>query len=147
MGTFDQFTVTRIPEELEFTPGLLEFLEDADVVPGRAGTITAASPDGTTTVEIAGRHIGIGAFYRAQGAVYTDDVLARESGDWAICGVSLRSPDVRDRLMPQHAVKRAPVERVQAAPPRFDGAIDVLRFVRRLRIYPNGQNDARENGT
>jgi DtxR family Mn-dependent transcriptional regulator len=56
------FTVSRIPEELEFTPGLLEFLEDADVVPGRAGTITAASPDGTTTVEISGRHIGIGAF-------------------------------------------------------------------------------------
>jgi DtxR family Mn-dependent transcriptional regulator len=56
------FTVSRIPEELEFTPGLLEFLEDADVVPGRAGTITAASPDGTTTVEIEGRHVGIGAF-------------------------------------------------------------------------------------
>ncbi len=58
----DNFTVNRIPEELEFTPGLLEFLEDADVVPGRAGTLTAASPDGTTTVEIEGRHIGIGAF-------------------------------------------------------------------------------------
>ena len=56
------FTVSRIPEELEFTPGLLEFLEDADVVPGRVGTITAASPDGTTTVEVNGRHIGIGAF-------------------------------------------------------------------------------------
>jgi DtxR family Mn-dependent transcriptional regulator len=56
------FTVSRIPEELEFTPGLLEFLEDADVVPGRNGTLTAASPDGTTTVEIEGRHIGIGAF-------------------------------------------------------------------------------------
>jgi DtxR family Mn-dependent transcriptional regulator len=56
------FTVSRIPEELEFTPGLLEFLEDADVLPGREGTITASSPDGTTTVEIAGRHIGIGAF-------------------------------------------------------------------------------------
>ncbi len=56
------FTVSRIPEELEFTPGLLEFLEDADVVPGRNGTITAASPDGTTTVEIDGRAIGIGAF-------------------------------------------------------------------------------------
>ena len=54
--------VSRIPEELEFTPGLLEFLEEADVVPGRKGTITAASPDGTTTVEIDGRHIGIGAF-------------------------------------------------------------------------------------
>jgi len=56
------FTVTRIPEELEFAPGLLDFLEDADVVPGRVGTITAASPDGTTTVEIDGRHVGIGAF-------------------------------------------------------------------------------------
>lgn len=58
----DSFTVTRIPEELEFSPGLLEFLEASDVVPGRAGTITATSPDGTTTVEIEGRHVGIGAF-------------------------------------------------------------------------------------
>ena len=56
------FIVSRIPEELEFTPGLLEFLEDADVVPGKTGTITAASPDGTTTVQVNGRHIGIGAF-------------------------------------------------------------------------------------
>ena len=30
--------------------------------PGTHGTITAASPDGTTTVEIDGRHVGIGAF-------------------------------------------------------------------------------------
>ena len=33
----DDFTVARIPEELEFTPGMLEFLEDAVVVPGRDG--------------------------------------------------------------------------------------------------------------
>jgi len=56
------FTVTRIPEELEFTPGLLEFLEDAAIQPGHTGTVTASSPDGTTTVEIDGRHIGVGAF-------------------------------------------------------------------------------------
>jgi DtxR family Mn-dependent transcriptional regulator len=62
----DGFTVTRIPEELEFTPGLLEFLEDGGVQPGRAGTITAASPDGTTTVEIEGSHVGIGAFASAR---------------------------------------------------------------------------------
>ena len=37
-------------------------LEDADVIPGKSGKITAASPDGTTTVEVNGRHIGIGAF-------------------------------------------------------------------------------------
>jgi DtxR family transcriptional regulator, Mn-dependent transcriptional regulator len=56
------FTVNRIPEELEFAPGLLEFLEEAELVPGRSGTITATSPDGTTTVEVDGRHVGIGAF-------------------------------------------------------------------------------------
>ncbi len=56
------FTVARIPEELEFAPGMLEFLEEAEVLPGRAGMVTAASPDGTTTVEIDGRHVGIGSF-------------------------------------------------------------------------------------
>ena len=58
----DGFTVTRIPEALEFTPGLLEFLEDATIQPGYNGTVTALSPDGTTTVEIDGRTVGIGAF-------------------------------------------------------------------------------------
>jgi DtxR family Mn-dependent transcriptional regulator len=58
----DQFTVSRIPEELEFAPGILEFLENSSLVPGREGTVTAASPDGTTTVEIDGKHVGIGQF-------------------------------------------------------------------------------------
>jgi DtxR family transcriptional regulator, Mn-dependent transcriptional regulator len=58
----DHFTVSRIPEELEFTPGLLEFLEQSHLVPGMQGAITASSPDGTTTVEIDGRHVGIGTF-------------------------------------------------------------------------------------
>ena len=56
------FTVTRIPEELEFTPGLLEFLEESSLRPGCSGVVTAASPDGTLTVEIDGRHVGVGAF-------------------------------------------------------------------------------------
>ncbi|MEO6628675.1 MAG: metal-dependent transcriptional regulator [Aquihabitans sp.] len=58
----DAFTVMRIPEALEFAPGLLEFLEDATILPGHTGTVTATSPDGTTTVEMDGRHIGIGTF-------------------------------------------------------------------------------------
>jgi DtxR family Mn-dependent transcriptional regulator len=62
LGVGESFTVNRIPEELEFAPGLLEFLEEAEVLPGRAGTLTAASPDGTTTVQIDGRHVGISAF-------------------------------------------------------------------------------------
>jgi len=62
----DAFTVRRIPEELEFTPGLLEFLEDSSLQPGFSGTITASSPDGTTTVEIEGKHVGIGGFASAR---------------------------------------------------------------------------------
>jgi DtxR family transcriptional regulator, iron-dependent repressor len=61
-----RFTVTRITEELEFTPGLLDFLEDAAVQPGHEGMVTAVSPDGTATVEIDGRHVGIGAFAAAR---------------------------------------------------------------------------------
>jgi DtxR family Mn-dependent transcriptional regulator len=57
-----KFTVRRIPEELEFTPGLLEFLEESSLRPGCSGVITASSPDGTMTVEIEGRHVGVGAF-------------------------------------------------------------------------------------
>ena len=60
------FMVSRIPEELEFEPGLLDFLEDSSIQPGRAGEVTAASPDGTMTVVIDGRHIGVGAFASAR---------------------------------------------------------------------------------
>jgi DtxR family Mn-dependent transcriptional regulator len=61
-----EFTVTRIPEELEFTPGLLSFLEDSSITPGRNGVITASSPDGTVTVEIDGRTVGVGSFASAR---------------------------------------------------------------------------------
>lgn len=56
------FTVARIPEELEFEPGLLAFLEESSLLPGHTGTLTAMSPDGTATVAIDGRHVGIGRF-------------------------------------------------------------------------------------
>lgn len=62
----DTFTIRRITEELEFTPGLLEYLEASALQPGNAGTITAASPDGTLTVEIEGRHVGVGAYASAR---------------------------------------------------------------------------------
>lgn len=54
--------ITRIPEELEFTPGLLEFLEDNRVLPGIVAKVLAISPDGTTTVEVDNRVVGISAF-------------------------------------------------------------------------------------
>src|SRR3954451_1005207 len=56
------FTVSRIPEELEFTPGLLEFLEDSHIQPGRTGTVEAAAADGPIPVRIGDRTIGVDAF-------------------------------------------------------------------------------------
>ncbi|MGK2958301.1 MAG: metal-dependent transcriptional regulator, partial [Acidimicrobiales bacterium] len=56
------FTITRVTEELEFTPGLLQFLEDNDVQPGRQGNVTALSPDGTVTVCIDTRTVGLSGF-------------------------------------------------------------------------------------
>jgi DtxR family transcriptional regulator, Mn-dependent transcriptional regulator len=61
-----RFTVSRIPEELEFTPGLLDFLETSSIVPGRLGVVTAASPDGTMTVEVEGKYVGVGSFASAR---------------------------------------------------------------------------------
>jgi DtxR family transcriptional regulator, iron-dependent repressor len=60
------FTISRIPEELEFTPGLLEYLEESELMPGIIGTVTAISPDGTLTVEIGDHHVGVGAFASAR---------------------------------------------------------------------------------
>lgn len=46
-------------------------------------------------------HLGLGAFFRAHGAEYIDDILALEPGPWGIVGVSLQRPDLRNRLQPQ----------------------------------------------
>ncbi len=58
----EHFVVERIPEALEFTDGLLEYLEGVGIMPGRPGEVTAQSPDGTVTVEVAGGAVGIGTF-------------------------------------------------------------------------------------
>jgi fructuronate reductase len=49
-------------------------------------------------------HLGLGAFARGHLAEYTEDVLGRQFGAWGIVGVSLRSPDQRQRLTPQDGV-------------------------------------------
>ena len=58
-------------------------------------------------------HLGIGAFHRAHQAIYTDDAIAASGGAWGISGVSLRSPDVRDRMTPQDGLYTA-VEKSRA---------------------------------
>ena len=57
-----KFTVSRIPEELEFTPGLLDFLQQSSILPGRRGEISETNHDGTMSVVIVGNTIGVSAF-------------------------------------------------------------------------------------
>lgn len=46
-------------------------------------------------------HFGPGAFFRGFNAVFTSEVMQVEGGDWGICAVSLRSSDIRDKLVTQ----------------------------------------------
>lgn len=46
-------------------------------------------------------HLGIGAFHRAHQAWYTDAAMNAGDSNWAITGVSLRSPDVARQINPQ----------------------------------------------
>lgn len=71
-------------------------------------------------------HFGPGAFFRAFNAVYSDEAMAKEGGDWGIVAVSLRSASARDLLVPQGGVYTS-VTLSDRAEPRIVNAItDVL---------------------
>ena len=46
-------------------------------------------------------HLGPGAFFRAFNAVYTEEAMAAEGGNWGIAAVGLRSRTAYDQLAPQ----------------------------------------------
>lgn len=52
-------------------------------------------------------HLGLGAFFRAHGAIFIEDAEMQSGGDWGIVGVSLQSPGMRDALAPQGGVYSA----------------------------------------
>ncbi len=52
-------------------------------------------------------HLGLGAFFRAHGAIYVAEAMAKQGGDWGITGVSLMRPNQRDLLAPQDCVYTA----------------------------------------
>jgi DtxR family Mn-dependent transcriptional regulator len=58
----DEFTVTRIPEELEFEPGMLEFLERSSVTPGSRGAVREVTSDGGLQVAINDKTVGLDQF-------------------------------------------------------------------------------------
>jgi len=46
-------------------------------------------------------HLGLGAFFRAHGAIYVAEAMEASGGDWGILAASLQSPGTRDALKPQ----------------------------------------------
>jgi DtxR family Mn-dependent transcriptional regulator len=56
------FIVSRIPEELEFSPGMLEFLEKTNLMPGMSGVIGATTAAGDMTVTVHGTDITVEKF-------------------------------------------------------------------------------------
>src|SRR6202158_4415601 len=74
-------------------------------------------------------HLGIGAFRRAQTAVFSDDALALDQGNWGICGVSLRSADVRDRLSPQGGIYTAVEKSPTGIRRRIIGSVREVLFL------------------
>ena len=67
-----EFVVQRIPEELEFQPGQLAFLETSGLMPGYEGSVLSVAPDGTTTISIGGGAVGISSFAAGRILVSTD---------------------------------------------------------------------------
>jgi DtxR family Mn-dependent transcriptional regulator len=57
-----RFTVIRIPEELEFAPGVLDYLEETRLMPGATGTVTDTDTDGAVTVSVDGRDVDVDSF-------------------------------------------------------------------------------------
>ena len=72
-------------------------------------------------------HFGIGAFHRAHMAVYTDDAMAAQDGDWRILGVSLRSGSVRAQIAPQDGLYTLVERSASGSRTRIIGAVaDVI---------------------
>ncbi|MEP7276654.1 MAG: mannitol dehydrogenase family protein [Betaproteobacteria bacterium] len=74
-------------------------------------------------------HLGIGAFHRAHQATCTDDAIAAAGGEWGICGVSLRSADVRDRLAPQDGLYTAVEKGREGVRRRVVGSVREVRYL------------------
>lgn len=66
VGVGDTFTVRRIPEELEFAPGMLDFLEESRLIPGVSGSVDARNDDGGLFVRVDDRVIALDPFASAR---------------------------------------------------------------------------------
>ena len=72
-------------------------------------------------------HLGIGAFHRAHQAVVFDDALNAGDLRWGVLGASLRSPDVRNQLVPQQGLYTVVIEDGTQRSLRIVGAVQDVR--------------------
>ena len=56
------FIINRIPEELEFAPGILEILEQANIKPGQSGTVVTSNKDGSRVVRVDNNDVALDEF-------------------------------------------------------------------------------------
>ena len=68
-------------------------------------------------------HFGIGAFHRAHQAWYTDATMNLGDRDWAITGVSLRSPGVARQMNPQGGLYTVAEQSGEGAALRIVGSV------------------------
>jgi len=101
-------------------------LSNSTLAQVRAPVRTPAYDRAATTVGVV--HFGPGAFHRAHQAWYFDHMLAEDTG-LAICGVSLRSPDVRDALQPQDGL-------YALAEKEADPQVQVIGAVKEVLVAP-----------
>ncbi len=73
-------------------------------------------------------HLGLGAFFRAHGALVIEDAMRPAGGDWGIIGVSLRSAGVRDNLEGQGNVYTAVEMSPEGQQPRIVEALSDVIF-------------------
>jgi fructuronate reductase len=83
-------------------------------------------------------HLGIGAFHRAHQAIYTEEAIAQAGGEWGICGVTQRSREVVDVLVPQDGLYAIAVR--GDAPERLR-VVASVREVRWAQEDPDGLLD------
>ena len=60
-----RFVVARIPEELEFADGMLDFLEESQLLPGSTGTVSEGDASGLV-VDVDGRRIVVDPYATAR---------------------------------------------------------------------------------
>ena len=60
------FTIARIPETLEFAPGILDFLEASRLLPGTSGNVVATNDDGSMSVSVEGNTVTVDPYASAR---------------------------------------------------------------------------------